>query len=260
VCVCLCRMRLRLRLCRRWKVVQRKGAKTPSLPSLELLQTQSDWLAEARARILRLAEIAQRKSVLDLGCGYGVVTEELRRRTSGTVVALDRSLTALSALRSSVCANALKLPFPDHSFDLIFSQNVLLWIRHKEDVIQEAYRVLKKDGAWVLLEPDYGAMIEYPRDVESAWIWIDALKRCGADPRTGRKLPLLLQASDFNVRTEFLPRLEHPSMVRFDFLSELELTKEEELQLQRIQRVSHALSPAGYICHLPYFLIIAERC
>jgi ubiquinone/menaquinone biosynthesis C-methylase UbiE len=224
------------------------------------LQIQSDWLAEARARILRLAEIAQRKSVLDLGCGYGVVTEELRRRTSGNVVALDRSLKPLSGLPSSVCANALSMPFQEQSFDLIFSQNVLLWIRHKEDVIKEVHRVLKKNGVWVLLEPDYAAMIEHPPDVKSSQIWIAALERSGADPKIGRKLPLLLLGADFSVRTELLPRLENPRMERFDFLSELELTKEEERQLQRIQRVSQALSPDSYICHLPYFLIIAERC
>jgi SAM-dependent methyltransferase len=231
-----------------------------SLPSRELLQIQSEWLAEARARILRLAEVARRKSVLDLGCGYGIVTEELRRRTSGTVVALDRSPQALAGVPLAVCGNADELPFQNQTFDLIFSQNVLLWIRSKEDVIKEACRVLKKHGLWLLLEPDYGAMIEYPREVESASIWIDALKRCGADPRIGRKLPLLLRAEDFSIRIELLPRLENPSMARFDFLAELDLTKEEERQLQRIQRLSQTLSPADYVCHLPYFLIIAERC
>jgi ubiquinone/menaquinone biosynthesis C-methylase UbiE len=260
LCLRLRWMRVRVRVCGRGKIVQRKGAKTPSLPSRELLQIQSDWLAEARSRILRLAEIAQRKSVLDLGCGYGFVTDELRRRTSGNVVALDPSLEALTGLPSSICASALKLPFHEQSFDLIFSQNVLLWIRLKEDAIQEAYRVLKKDGVWVLMEPDYAAMIEHPPDVKSSQIWIAALERCGADPRIGRKLPLLLQAANFDVRTELLPRLENPSMKRFDFLSELELTKEEELQLKRIQRLSQARSPDGYICHLPYFLIIAVRC
>jgi SAM-dependent methyltransferase len=230
-----------------------------SLPSRELLQMQADWLAEARSRLLRLVEIAQRKTILDLGCGYGIVSEELRRRTSGTVVALDLSVQALSGLHHSVCANAMELPFSEQSFDLIFSQNVLLWIRFKEDVIKEAHRVLKKEGVWVLLEPDYGAMIEYPREVESSWIWTNALKRHGGDPKIGRKLPLLLRAENFNVRTELLPRLEPPSMARFDFLTELDLTKEEQRQVQRIQRVSEALSPADYVCHLPYFLIIAER-
>ena len=230
-----------------------------SLPSRELLQLQSDWLAEARARILRLAAVAQRKSVLDLGSGYGLVTEELRRRTSGTVVALDRSLQAISGLTLSVCAEATELPFPAHTFDLVFSQNVLLWIRYKEDAIKEVSRVLKQGGAWVLLEPDYGAMIEHPPDVRSAPIWISALKRCGADPTVGRKLPLLLRGADFRVRTELLPRLENPRMERFDFLSELDLTTEEQRQLQRIKKLSQILSPADHISHLPYFMIIAER-
>ncbi|MCI0411252.1 methyltransferase domain-containing protein [bacterium] len=233
--------------------------KNPSLPSRELLQLQSDWLAEARARILRLAEIARRKMILDLGAGYGFVTGELRRRTSGTVIALDRSSNAISGLPLSVCGEATELPFPALTFDLIFSQNVLLWIRQKEDAIKEAFRVLKREGAWVLLEPDYGAMIEHPSGVKSVQIWTSVLKRCGADPEVGRKLPLLLRGADFRVRTELLPRLENPRLERFDFLSQLDLTKEEQRELERIKKLSQMLSPADHVAHLPYFMIIAER-
>jgi ubiquinone/menaquinone biosynthesis C-methylase UbiE len=231
-----------------------------SLPSRDLLELQSDWLADARARILRLAEIARRKSVLDLGCGHGIVTGELRRRTSGMVVALDRSLQAISGLALCVCAEATELPFPANTFDLVFCQNVLLWIKDKQQAINEVLRVLKNGGAWVLLEPDYGAMIEHPAEVQSGALWTAALERHGADPTVGRKLPLLLRGADFRVRTELLPRLENPSMERFDFLSELDLTKEEQRQLERIKKQSQKLSPTDHISHLPYFLIIAERC
>ncbi len=230
-----------------------------SLPSRELLQLQADWLSEARARILRLAEIARRKSVLDLGAGYGIITQELRRRTSGTVVALDLSLDALFSLQPCVCATAMELPFRDQCFDMVFSQNLLLWIQHPKVVVQQVARVLSIGGTWVLFEADYGAMIEYPPDIESAPIWISALKRSGADPRIGRKLPLLLQEADFQITTELLPRLSKPGIERFNFLSELNLTAEEERHLEYVKRIILDLSPHGHISHLPYFMIIAER-
>ena len=99
-----------------------------SLPRHELLQQQAEWLSEARARILRLAEIGRRKSVLDLGCGSGATLQELQQRSSGSVVAIDRQFEALRKLKNAVNADALHLPFINESFDLIFSQNFFLWV------------------------------------------------------------------------------------------------------------------------------------
>ena len=229
------------------------------LPSRRLLQMQAEWLSGARTRILRLAEIARRKSVLDLGAGYGIITSELRRRTSGFVIALDSALPALESLQPCVCAVASALPFQDNSFDLVFSQNVMLWIRECDPVIQSVQRVLAEGGAWVLIEPDYGAIIEYPVVLDTSAIWISALKRAGANPHIGRTLPVLLRTAGFKVRTELLPRLEDPDPLRFEFLSELELSESERIQLQRIREHSGQLNPAHQISHLPYFLIIAER-
>jgi SAM-dependent methyltransferase len=229
------------------------------LPSRELLQLQAEWLSSARARILRLAEIARRKSVLDLGAGHGIITAELRRRTSGKVIALDRALHALESLHPCVCADAQALPFLDTSFDLIFSQNVLMWLRDCETAIKSVRRILAGDGVWVLFEPDYGGLMEYPAEMNVRPIWIAALKRAGADPEIGRKLPVLLRQSGFKVTTELLPHLEQPDLKRFEFLSELDLIEAEKQTLRQIKKQAEELSPAHQISHLPYFLIIAER-
>src|ERR1700758_5007087 len=101
--------------------------------------------------MLRLAEIAQRNRVLDLGAGYGIITAELRRRTSGTVIALDHSKAAVSEIPPpAVCGDASELPFCADSFDLVFSQNLLLWISSVESVIEEVRRILHTNGVWVL--------------------------------------------------------------------------------------------------------------
>src|SRR5687767_3680471 len=121
----------------------------PSLPSPSLLRLQSEWLSEARARILRLAEIAQRKRVLDLGAGYGSITHDLRRRTSGTVIAMDQSLEAIRSSSLGLCADACRLPFGEKTFDLIFSQNVLMWMKDPSTAIGEVGRVLTPGGVYV---------------------------------------------------------------------------------------------------------------
>jgi SAM-dependent methyltransferase len=244
-------MRVRVRLCRRRTV-------NPSLPSRQLLQLQSDWLADARSRMFRLAEIGQKKAVLDLGAGYGIVTQELRRRTSGKVVALDRSLEVLRATPTyAICADASHPPFRSQTFDLVFTQNVLLWIRPIGRLIENIRKILISSGVWVLFEPDYGGMMEYPTEIETASIWIEALTRAGADPFVGRKLPSLLSCAGFKVRCELLQQPGTPNPERFKFLSELSLTAEEQRKLHCAKAYSEKLLPSQQIAHLPYFMIIA---
>ena len=234
----------------------------PSLPAADLLKMQADWLADARARLLRNAEIGKRNRVLDLGCGYGLVIPELKRRSNGNVIGLDRSLYALSSFVADVpviCADAAKLPFSTHSYDLVFSQNVLLWAGRLNEVIREVMRVLQRNGTWVLFEPDYGGMMEYPSELQTVDLWVRALHRAGADPYVGRKLPAMLSAAGFMVRVELIPRLFFPQAARFDFLEELPLSPEEREQLSHMKDLAQEILPSQQVAHLPYFLIIADR-
>ena len=127
------RLRLRLCLCRRWPLSQ-------ALPSRDLLAIQNEWLRPARARLLRRARIATRHRVLDLGAGYGQATSELHRRSGGWAVAVDHHFDSMhEASRtiiapSWVCANAQALPFGLGTFDLVFSQFVLLWVNAEQTV------------------------------------------------------------------------------------------------------------------------------
>ena len=68
-----------------------------------------------------------RDTVLDLGCGYGRTLESLTTN-SDHVIGLDSSLSSLLMARqvlsktervSLICADAEKLPFADHQFDLV---------------------------------------------------------------------------------------------------------------------------------------------
>ncbi len=227
-----------------------------SLPANDLLQRQAEWLSEARGRLLRLAEIGRRKSILDLGAGYGIISSELKRRSDASVFALDLSLEALRvAPVPAVCADAARLPFPNSTFDLVFSQNLMLWVHSITDVATMTFRALKPGGIWVLLEPDFGGMIEYPPEIETRDLWIAALQRAKGDPFAGRKLSGALTDAGFQTRVELLPRLYEPDPRRFDFLQELPLTVTEISQLEEIR----SKSSSHDLAHLPYFLILAER-
>ena len=238
----------------------------PALPRRELLDFQSSWLAPARSRILRRIAIARKHRILDLGAGYGQVTVELARRSSGLVVAYDLnelSLRETDELRRivRVAGDAALLPFGSGSFDLIYSQFSLLWIKSLPQTLDEITRVLEPTGVLVALEPDYAAMIEYPPAVATRQIWLDALLRSGADPRIGRKLPGQLAALGFSVRVNLLEQIQPPSPQRFEFLEGLPLTDVERSRLRDIRKlaVEHVTGDGQQISHLPVFLITAVK-
>lgn len=230
---------------------------SPSLPDIQLLQQQAEWLAPARARLLRGVGIAHRRRILDLGAGYGAVTGELVRRGGGTVAALDQAVTAVSqvSIAPGVCGDARALPFVNESFDLVFCQCVLLWVGDGTAVVAEIHRVLQPGGVLVALEPDYGGMMEYPPEIATRDMWLTALRRVGAEPLIGRMLPGLLAQQGFQVQTRLLDELTPPSLLRFEFLRTLPLAEEETAVLHHIEQ-----SPtAPQVVHLPFMLITAVK-
>jgi SAM-dependent methyltransferase len=234
------------------------------LPSLRLIREQAAWLAPARSWLLQRAKVEQRRSLLDLGCGFGVVSQELARLSSGQVVALDHSLPALLtaapvlAASPPTCADATRLPFPDASFDLIFCQLALLWMP-LEPTLAEVRRVIQPGGVLLAIEPDYGGMIEHPAELATDELWIAGLKRAGADPLVGRKLPGLLASHGFDVRVELMNELTPPVMQRFDLLRGLPLKRKERRQARIIERSAKQLTePWQQVVHLPFMLVTAH--
>ncbi len=93
--------------------------------------------------------------VLEIGCGIGL--DSARMATHGMqVTALDLTLLgAATAHRRAVqhgwdahylCASGDALPFPDQSFDYVYSFGVLHHAPDTQRCIDEAYRVLKPGG------------------------------------------------------------------------------------------------------------------
>jgi SAM-dependent methyltransferase len=238
------------------------------LPTHDELETQASWLAPARSQLLRLAGVARRRRVLDLGAGSGAVTGELVRRAGGhsgcLVVALDLLERALQlpepfAGASRVAGDAAALPLADASLDLVFAQLAFLWMPAALAVAEVA-RVLAPGGALVALEPDYGGLMEYPPDVASGGIWRAALARAGADPLVGRKLPGLCAAAGLQVRAHLFDTLVAPSPTRFELLRGLPLTPEESAQLEQIEFAAAGLTaPWSQVAHLPFYLLLATK-
>lgn len=95
------------------------------------------------------------ENILDIGCGTGLNLEWLRRYAkTKAITGLDVEKTALDFCRARgqnflTQASATDLPFPDASFDLVTSFDVLVQIpgaKADEKAIAEMHRVLKPKG------------------------------------------------------------------------------------------------------------------
>lgn len=98
----------------------------------------------------------QPKTILDLGCGTGFFTRVLRKKyTKSTVFGVDLAQSMIQHAQKRTrwlsrtafaVADAALLPFPDHTFDLIFANFVLQWCDDLDRVLVEIQRLLSPQG------------------------------------------------------------------------------------------------------------------
>jgi SAM-dependent methyltransferase len=90
--------------------------------------------------------------ILDLGCGDGQLTARMIAG-GADVHGVDASPAMVAAARKRGIpadeANAEKLPYPDASFDAVFSNAALHWVRGQDEMMTEVHRVLKPAGRFV---------------------------------------------------------------------------------------------------------------
>ncbi|NJD99641.1 class I SAM-dependent methyltransferase [Thermococcus sp. LS1] len=134
---------------------------------------------------------------LDLGCGTGNYTLELKKR-GFDVIGLDASEGMLEIARAKglncIKGDAYSLPFPDESFDLVLSVTMFEFIHKPEQVISEIHRVLKPGGEVLI-----GTM-----NGRSSWFFFKRLKSLFVETAyryarfyTPRELELLLKNGGF---------------------------------------------------------------
>lgn len=225
----------------------------------EQYRRQAAWFAGVRSDLLRRVGIRAKRQVLELGCGTGAVTPELTRRCGGRVVALDLAPGPLGfrperfAGASRVTGAGERLPFPDRSFDLVFTQMLFLWAANPATVAREAGRVLKSGCELVLAaEPDYGGRIEHPAACALGPRISAALSALGADPQIARKMPAILSEAGFRVDAGV-----HPSLFQPDELPGAWQAEERFLAALEGRPVEPA-PPASFL-YMPYFWFLARK-
>lgn len=102
---------------------------------------------------------------LDVGCGYGRLAYAVEKlRPNARIDGIDIAPAFVKLFNQkmqesgkAITADARKLPFKPHSFDMVWMVVSLMYFPKREDqqnVMKEIYRVLKPGGVFVLIEPN----------------------------------------------------------------------------------------------------------
>jgi ubiquinone/menaquinone biosynthesis C-methylase UbiE len=113
---------------------------------------------EHLARFVR--ELGEPDRALDLGCGDGRLTAELRARrvTAADVsaIALERARMLLPDVQLAQLESDAPLPFEDSSFELVLCAETLEHVRDVQLLLSEIRRVLVPGGRLAVTTPAHG--------------------------------------------------------------------------------------------------------
>ena len=119
------------------------------------------------------------RRVLEVGCGWGELSERVQRETEADVTAFDLSerMAGLARARGvrAFVADVQALPFPDRSFDVVVANAVLYHVPDLDQGLAEVARVLTDDGALVAITFD-GGRFPAKRPIRRRFPWTLAVR------------------------------------------------------------------------------------
>lgn len=180
---------------------------------------QAPEIIHQRMRTLANLGLVAGESVLDAGCGTGLLLEQQANAVgpSGSAVGVDFSEDMLAVAHQR--CNALKqvslhqgsvekLEFDDASFDAVSCTQTLLYVDDFDKALGELFRVLKPGGRLAIVETEWqGTILNHP-DRELTRRLLDSLDDARGNPHIARGLrPCLLRLRFSSVRVEAIPLL-----------------------------------------------------
>ncbi|EMD36434.1 hypothetical protein CERSUDRAFT_84587 [Gelatoporia subvermispora B] len=167
-----------------------------------VLNSHRQRTAESSAAYL-LPYIRHDMRILDIGCGPGTITIGLAQRVpQGEVIGVENLPEILEQARSIAAAEGVTnvkfeladlkaLPYPDDSFDIVHSHQVLQHVDDPVSAFKEMRRVTKPGGYIATRETDFETMTWFP-EVPGMRAAHDMYKKLaasrGCTPNAGREL------------------------------------------------------------------------
>jgi ubiquinone/menaquinone biosynthesis C-methylase UbiE len=150
--------------------------------------------------------------VLDAGCGVGSIALDLAATVApGQITGIDADQGQIEAARRSAAERAIdnatfepgsvnELPFDDASFDVVYANAVLLYVRDPVRALAEMRRVLRADGFAAVSDDDLGTIVispDLPGMRLGAQLFERAVVHEGGNPRYSHHLRALMLEAGF---------------------------------------------------------------
>ena len=125
-------------------------------------------LQELKALARTQTQTAPGRTVLDVGCGFGLETLRLARavQPGGQVSGIDLSSEFIDEAQRRAAAadlaiqfrtgDAQSLPYAEASFDIVRAERVMIYLSDPAKALAEMRRVAKPGGRIAIIEPDFG--------------------------------------------------------------------------------------------------------
>jgi len=167
---------------------------------------QAQWTHDLRAYVFKKAGLDHASHVLEVGCGTGAILSEFPIQFP--LYGLDIDFAALTQCRvhapaaSLAQGDALKLPYANQTFEIVYCHYFLLWVPDPLEALLEMKRVAKSAAQVIAFaEPDYTARLDEPPDLAPLGKWqTESLRRQGADPGLGARLVDLFFRAGIQIR------------------------------------------------------------
>ena len=128
---------------------------------------QSSWITLTEARdFFRALELSAGRRALEVACGSGGVTCRMAVETGATCVGVDINPHGIEAAGKTAREQGLadrvsfqltdagrRLPFPDESFDAVFSNDAVNHIPGRLDMLRDWHRLLRPGGRLLFTDP-----------------------------------------------------------------------------------------------------------
>ena len=129
----------------------------------EIYKKTMEFMSGIRDRVLDAAKIEPGNTVLDVGCGDGLLAMGALERVGleGKVIFSDISESCIEHCKQFATGNSEFVvagaedlsAIPDASVDAVVIRSVLIYIQDKEKALAEIHRVLKPGGRFSFFEP-----------------------------------------------------------------------------------------------------------
>lgn len=178
---------------------------------------QTPDIVRQRLAVLSTLSLQLGESVLDAGCGTGLLLELLAQSVgeSGEAKGVDYSDDMLAVARrrcgdfpqvSLTRSSVEKLDFDSESFDAVACTQVLLYVDDVRQALSEMVRVLKPGGRLVIVETDWDGAILNSSDPATTRQIFDAWDQSVSNPNLPRRLkPMLAEIGLTRIQVEAVP-------------------------------------------------------